>query len=78
MQANQQPSSARASEAPNMVFAVEPFANGARSVGFSELIEANYAEMERHKQLRKTLRTLDETKMRMEAFHNALLGIHRQ
>ena len=53
MQANQQPSSARASEAPNMVFAVEPFANGARSVGFSELIEANYAEMERHKQLRK-------------------------
>lgn len=44
---------ARASEAPEIKFAVEPFANGPKAVGFSELIEENYAEMERHKQLRK-------------------------
>ncbi|MBX3023107.1 MAG: hypothetical protein KF799_15635 [Bdellovibrionales bacterium] len=31
----------------------------------------------RHKTLRKTLRTLDETTTRMAAFHKALLGIHR-
>jgi PAS domain-containing protein len=31
----------------------------------------------RHKTLRKSLKTLDETKGRLEAFHKALLGIHR-
>lgn len=31
----------------------------------------------RHKTLRKSLKTLDETKSRLEAFHKALLGIHR-
>jgi signal transduction histidine kinase len=31
----------------------------------------------RHKTLSKSLRTLEETKARMEAFHRALLGIHR-
>lgn len=31
----------------------------------------------RHKTLRKSLRTLEETKGRLEAFHKALLGIHR-
>ncbi|MGZ3723335.1 MAG: sensor histidine kinase [Bdellovibrionales bacterium] len=31
----------------------------------------------RHRSLRKSLRTLDETKVRLESFHGALLGIHR-
>lgn len=31
----------------------------------------------RHKTLRKSLKTLDETKSRLETFHKALLGIHR-
>lgn len=31
----------------------------------------------RHKALRKSLRTLEETKTRLESFHKALLGIHR-
>lgn len=31
----------------------------------------------RHKALRKSLRTLEDTKKRMESFHKALLGIHR-
>jgi signal transduction histidine kinase len=31
----------------------------------------------RHKTLRKSLRTLNETKSRLESFHKALLGIHR-
>jgi two-component system NtrC family sensor kinase len=31
----------------------------------------------RHRSLRKSLRTLEETKVRLESFHGALLGIHR-
>jgi two-component system, NtrC family, sensor kinase len=31
----------------------------------------------RHKTLRKSLKTLEHTKVRLEAFHKALLGIHR-
>lgn len=31
----------------------------------------------RHRALRKSLRTLEETKTRLESFHSALLGIHR-
>lgn len=38
-------------------------------------LEARVAR--RHKALRKTLKTQDETKTRLEALHKALLGIHR-
>lgn len=48
----------------------------------SVLLKRLTAELEsrvdkRHRTLRKSLRTLDETKIRLEAFHKALLGIHR-
>lgn len=38
-------------------------------------LEARVAR--RHKGLRRTLQTLEQTKTRLEAFHKALLGIHR-